>query len=495
MSKSYFPSLYQINTRVKLTELSAQLGRRASLDDISEPELDELASLGFDWIYLLGIWQTGIAGRNVSRSHPEWRREYQALLRDLQEEDICGSCFAIANYTVNQRLGDNQALKRLRERLHQRQLKLMLDFVPNHTAIDHPWVNENPGFYIQGTQADLQREPQNYLPIESTQGPQIFAYGRDPYFSGWPDTLQLNYGNPAVQEAMLEELLRIALMCDGVRCDMAMLILPQIFERTWNIVCEPFWLEAIGKIKEKYPSFVFMAEVYWDKEWSLQQQGFDYTYDKRLYDRLRESKARSVREHFWADLEYQRKSVRFLENHDEPRAAAIFSADIHQAAAILTYCCPGLRFFHQGQLQGWSQKISIHLCRGPEQQNNQNLEMFYRQLLDCLHLQIVRQGSWQLLECTPAWEENRSWNNYIAFAWEGEGERRLLITVNYAPSESQCYVRLPFPELKEQMFRLEDLMSTASYERWGNSLLSPGLYLDLPAWGYHIFDLIKQENS
>ena len=189
----------------------------------------------------------------------------------------------------------------------------------------------------------------------------MLAHGRDPYFPGWPDTLQLNYGNPATQEAMIAELVKIAGQCDGVRCDMAMLVLPDVFERTWNIQAQPFWPRATERVRERAPGFCFMAEVYWDLEWTLQQQGFDYTYDKRLYDRLRDGHARPVREHFHAGLDYQNKMARFLENHDEPRAAATFPADVHQAAAVITFLSPGLRFFHQGQFEGRRKRISPHL--------------------------------------------------------------------------------------------------------------------------------------
>src|SRR5262249_19769450 len=225
----------------------------------------------------------------------------------------------------------------------------MLDFVPNHTALDHPWVERHPEYYIRGTEADLERESKNYLRVKRAQGDTILAHGRDPYFPGWPDTAQLNYGNPATQEAMILELLRISSLCDGVRCDMAMLVLPDIFEQTWGVTTPPFWPVATQRVREVFPEFCFMAEVYWDREWTLQQLGFDYTYDKRLYDRLRGGQARPVREHLYAGLDYQNRLARFLENHDEARAAATFSSEVHQAAATITFLSPGMRFFHQGQ--------------------------------------------------------------------------------------------------------------------------------------------------
>ncbi|NKB18344.1 MAG: alpha-amylase, partial [Pseudanabaena sp. CRU_2_10] len=344
-------------------------------------------------------------------------------------------------------------------------------------------VQAHPEYYVPGTEAQLAEQPQNYIKVELPQGSAILAYGRDPYFDGWPDTLQLNYGNPALQTAMSEELLKISQWCDGLRCDMAMLLLPEIFQRTWGITTEPFWDKAIQKVRERYPDFIFIAEVYWDLEWTLQQHGFDYTYDKRLYDRLREQHIRPVKEHFWADLDYQKKSARFLENHDEPRAATTFPPGIHQAAAILTYFCPGLRFYHQGQLLGWQKKISVHLCRGPEQPTDPSLQGFYRQLLKVLRLSMFRNGDWQLLECKPAREGNWTWECVIAFAWQGHDGKRAIAVVNYAPNQSQCYVTLPWSDLDDRMYQLKDLMGSASYDRRGTDLLAPGLYLDLPAWG------------
>jgi glycosidase len=196
---------------------------------------------------------------------------------------------------VHRDLGGAAALARVRQRLEQRGVKLMLDFVPNHMAPDHPWIDEHPDYFVQGSEGDLARAPQNYCRAQTKTGPQVLAYGRDPYFDGWPDTLQLNYGNPALQQAMIGELERIAGQCDGVRCDMAMLVLPDVFESTWGIRAELFWPKATEAVRRKYPQFQFMAEVYWDREWTMQQQGFDYTYDKNLYDRLRDGEPASAR--------------------------------------------------------------------------------------------------------------------------------------------------------------------------------------------------------
>jgi hypothetical protein len=489
MNRPKYPSLYQINSRVWLTELSETLGRRATLDDIPDQALDQFVESGFDWIWFLSVWSTGEAAKNISRKNPGWRHEFEDTLTDLREEDIAGSGFAITGYNVHPDLGGDVALMRLRERLSRRGLKLMLDFVPNHMAPDHPWVEEHPDYFVHGTPEDLDRNPHNYTLVKRKQGDLIMAYGRDPYFSGWPDTLQLDYSNPGTVEAMSNELIRISGQCDGVRCDMAMLVLPDVFEKTWGRRAEIFWPVITNAVHKKSPGFLFMAEVYWDMEWVLQQQGFDYTYDKRLYDRLRDGHAQAIRAHFCADAAYQDKMARFLENHDEPRAASVFENAIHKAAALLTFLSPGLRFFHQGQFEGRKKRISPHLVRAPQEPVDMELHTFYDQLLDVMKNLLFRGGQWKLLDCNPAWDTNGSWDSCIAFAWEGDQGGKSLIVVNYAPHASQCYIRIPFSEFIGQSVRFRDLLSPASYDRDGNEVLSRGIYLDLPAWGYHVFDV------
>jgi glycosidase len=489
MHKALHPCLYQINTRVWLTELARTLGRPATLDDVPDAELDRLAKLGFDWVWLLSVWQTGSVGQRVSRTNLEWRREFEQTLPNLCDDDIPGSGFAITGYTVHKNLGGDAALDRLRERLSQRGLRLMLDFVPNHTGLDHPWVEEHPEYYIRGGEHDLARAPANFTWAKRKGGDLFLAHGRDPYFPGWPDTLQLNYGNPATQEAMAGELEKISDQCDGVRCDMAMLVLPDIFERTWGLSAESFWPKAINRVRRRLPNFCFMAEVYWDLEWTMQQQGFDYAYDKRLYDRLREGHARPIREHLQAGLEYQNKLARFLENHDEPRAAATFPEHICEAAAVLTFLAPGLRFFHQGQFEGRIKRISPHLSRAPDETVNGELVEFYNRLLAVLRNAVVRRGRWKLLQCQQAWEGNESADAFIAYTWQDSEGERLLVAVNYANHASQCYVRLPFTDLGTRQWRLRDLLGEGQYQREGSELQSRGLYLDVPAWQYHAFEL------
>ena len=369
-----YPSLDQINTRVWLRKLANTLGRPATLADIPDAFLDQVAAMGFDYVWFLGLWQTGLAGRQVSLSHREWLQEFQATLPDFTEADISGSPFAVTDYRLHQDFGPEADLLNLKERLWKRGLKLMVDFVPNHSAPDHPWVKQHPEFYVQGSEADLEREPQNYRRLETPSGSLILAYGRDPYFADWPDTFQLNYRHPRLREAMARELLKLAGIADGVRCDMAMLILPEVFQRTWGdlswptddspAVDEPFWPETIERVKAKNPGFIFMAEVYWgSRSGPLCSRASTIAMIRVSTIVCCPGTPPRYRSHLWADLAYQNRLARFLENHDEPRAAHEFPPPVHQAAAVITFLTPGLRFFHEGQLEG--RRVEFHHALGP----------------------------------------------------------------------------------------------------------------------------------
>ena len=499
-SRPKHPALYQINTRAWLHELGTALGRPATLDDVPDSELDRIAAGGFDWVWPLGVWQTGEAGRQVSLGEPSWQREYRELLPDFTDADVCGSPFAVRQYAVSRDLGGARELARLRERLAGRGVGLVLDFVPNHTALDHPWVRKHPEFYVQGTDEDQAREPANYTRVETREGARVLAHGRDPYFPGWPDTLQLNYRHAGLRTAMRDVLESIADQCDGVRCDMAMLVLPDVVHRTWGARARPgdgsapvdasFWSEAIAAVRARHPGFVFVAEAYWDLEWRLQQEGFEYTYDKRLYDRLREQDAADVLGHLGADAEYQRRSMRFLENHDEPRAAATFPPQVHPAAAVLGLLLPGLRLVHDGQATGRRLRTSNHLRRRAPEPVDRELESFYRRLLVCMQRPEVRDGHWQLLRAQSAWDGNATCRQFIAYRWESaEGE--LVIAVNYGPQRGQCYLPLADTPPGESV-RLHDLMHPlTTYERPGADLAQRGLYLDVPAWHAHVFEVLR----
>jgi hypothetical protein len=343
----------------------------------------------------------------------------------------------------------------------------------------------HPEYFVQGDADDARKDPTSFIEA----GGKVFACGRDPYFPAWPDVLQLNAFRPGLRQAVIETLADIAGQSDGVRCDMAMLLLNQIFERTWGDragqrPATEYWPDVISAIKKAHPDFLFMAEAYWDLEWELQQQGFDYCYDKRLYDRLEHDSAESVRLHLCADLAYQGKMVRFIENHDEPRALSAFSAQKERAAAVTIATIPGAKLFHEGQFEGRKVRLPVFLGRRPVEPVDPDLPGFYQTLLKAASLEGMRNGTWQLCERT-GWPDNASYQNLVAWCWRSAGEHHLVV-VNLSDSGAQGQVRLPWDELTGTSWQMTDLFTGQMYERSGKEMCNPGMYVDLPPWGCHV---------
>ena len=370
----------------------------------------------------------------------------------------------------------------------ERGLRLILDFVPNHVAPDHPWVFEHPEYFVQGNADEAKNDPSSFIEA----GGKVFACGRDPYFPAWPDVLQLNAFQPGLRQAVIETVAEIAAQCDGIRCDMAMLLLNNIFERTWgaragNRPSDDYWRTVIPAIKAQWPEFRFIAEAYWDLEWELQQQGFDYCYDKKLYDRMEHGDAENVRLHLLADSSYQEGMVRFIENHDEPRAAATFPDGKGRAAAVAILTLPGARLLHEGQFEGRKVRLPVFLGRRPAEPVDPDLAAFYERLLRETHRDVFRNGVWRLCE-KSGWPDNQSCLNLLAWCWVKDDER-FLVVVNFSAGSSQALVRVPWDELRGKTWRLNDVLTGESYDRSGDEMRDSGLYVDLGPWQGHLFQM------
>jgi hypothetical protein len=392
---------------------------------------------------------------------------------------------------VDAHLGGETGLAVARRELAKRGMKLLLDFVPNHVAPDHRWVLEHSDYFIQGTSEEATNNPSSYIEVQG----KFYACGKDPNFPPWPDVLQLNAFAPALRQAAKETVLSIAAQCDGVRCDMAMLMLNQIFARTWgDRAGQPppidYWRDVIPAVKSVYPDFCLIAEAYWDLEWELQQQGFDFCYDKRLYDRLEQGDPGSIRLHLGADLAYQEKLLRFLENHDEPRAAAAFSGAREGAAAVIASSLPGARLFHEGQLQGRKIRLPVFLGKRPAEPVDQGLQTFYEKLLEAIHAPVFHDGAWKLCECS-GWPDNQSCQNLVAWNWVNDNDRRLII-VNFCERAVQGRVQVPWGEIPGTAWHLTDAFSGWSCDRDGDEMSSAGLYVELQAWSFYFFSAGKR---
>jgi hypothetical protein len=477
------PVIYEVNTAVWLDELSRAAGRPVTLADVPDSGWDTITPSGVDAVWLMGVWERSPDGLALAKANTGLLESFREALHDLREEDIIGSPYCVRQYMADRRFGGPRGLAAARAALAARGLRLILDYVPNHVAPDHPWVTSRPDFFIQGDDDDVKADPAGWL----SAGGHVLAHGRDPYFPPWPDVVQLNAFSAAVRAMTAGTLSDIASQCDGIRCDMAMLMTNEVFAKTWGGRAGPrpeeeFWPAVIAELRTRHPETVLIAEAYWDMEWTLQQQGFDFCYDKRLYDRILGEDASSVREHLRADASYQSRLVRFLENHDEPRVADRLPPAAWQSAAVTVATLPGATLWHEGQFEGRRVRPPVFLARRPDEPPDEELGRWYRRLLDTVAGHGVRAGAWQLLDAR-GWPDNQSSDNLIAWSWAPSdlagGAERHVVVVNLSAVPAQGRIPLPWPDLPGRGWRLTDLLDDEEWERGGGELADPGLFVDL----------------
>ena len=474
--------ILEINTWVWLGERSDVHGRELTLGTIPDADWDAVLLPGVDAVWLMGVWTRSPAGSVIARTEAGVRAELEAALPDLVDEDVVGSPYAIRGYTVDARLGGDEGLAAARAALAARGVRLILDHVPNHVARDHAWVSAQPGYLVRGTPADHQRQPHHFIAV----GGNTFALGRDPYFPPWTDVVQLNAFAAGLRDATARTLSTIATMADGVRCDMAMLVLNEVFARTWGDLAGPppatdFWAPIIAEVRRAAPAFLFVAEAYWDMEPQLLSQGFDYCYDKRLYDRVVDADAAGLRDHLRAPLDRQRRLLRFLENHDEPRAAAELAPDAQHVAAVAVCTLPGALLLYEGQAEGRKVRPPVQLGRRPFEPVDTALRHFYVQLLAAVQSAGLRQGEWTLLETEPL----SGAVGVVAWSWEGPGGR-FLVVVNLSNGPWEGRVRLPWPRGAADRFVVGELLSVAHYDHDAEAVAEAGLYVSLDRFGWHL---------
>lgn len=436
------PHILEINTRSWLKRLEARYGHPLTLDQVPDEYWQRAKDLGFDAIWFMGVWKLSPAAEQIARSNPDIQAQIRAIKPDFKPEDITASPYAVYEYTVDEALGGDAALAALRGKLNALGINLLLDFVGNHTAIDSPTVTSDPDLYINtGTQ-----EPHAHKDwfFKNANGVYI-AHGRDPYFAPWTDTAQLNYFNPKTREFMLKNLLHVADLCDGVRCDMAMLSLNKVQRDTWwefiggNLPKEEFWHQALTAVHDKHPEFIFIAEVYWGLEWDIQELGFDYTYDKVLYDRLRFSNAENIKGHLGAEHLFQMRSIRFTANHDEEESLKAFGKEKSLAASTIIATLPGARMFYLFQLLGRPQRLPIQYVKDlfPV---DKDVATHYARLLTIASAPEFHGGQWSLKETRPFAKEDFSYKNILAWQWKQRNTGKMVV-INYCNQPSRC--RLP----------------------------------------------------
>ena len=484
------PHLYEINTWAWLEELSANLGRKIGLRDVPDSEWDSIASFGFDFVWLMGVWERSPVGRRFFQTDAASFTGFDAALPGWKLSQIVGSPYSVHRYQPDPRIGSWADLDFVRKKLRARNIGLILDFVANHTAPDHPWTTSHPEYYVRGTQDDFRKNPPEFYLVETETEPDLLAYGRDPYFPPWRDVVQLNYFEPAARSALIAALRTIARHCDGVRCDMAMLVLNDIFARTWapflagrKTPSREFWSEAIDAV----PEFVWLAEVYWNCEAPCQALGFQFTYDKGLYDALRDGNIDEVHSRLSADLAVQTRAARFFENHDEARSATVFGSAKREAFATLIATLPGMRFYHHGQLDGRKIHLPIPLAVAAPETPDVETRAFYERILKLSNESVFHSGQWQLLETQSAGDD--TFRNLVAYQWLAKNAWKVVI-VNLSGASSQARVRFPAGISASQQYTFLDQLHDVPYPRAGDEIAHSGLFIRLDPYRAHLFDII-----
>ena len=310
------------------------------------------------WLGCSHVWYTGIIRHSTQASENGCTASHPQFVKGK-----AGSPYAICDYyDVNAYLADNpedrlEEFKQLIKRTHDAGLKVIIDFVPNHVSRDYGKVDPTEGHSMLGREDDKtvhwkQENDFYYYPGQSLILPTTTPKGMEAYkefpamatgnncftstpgINDWFETVKINYCDyhTGTWDKMYDIIEYWAsLGVDGFRCDMVELVPPQFFK----------WL--ISKIKTKYPSLIFVAEVYKKELYGeyIREVGFDYLYDKSgLYDTLRSVVEKNVGDdgmpvdlwqsatgitRNWQYLgDLQPYMLNFLENHDEQRFASEF---------------------------------------------------------------------------------------------------------------------------------------------------------------------------
>ncbi len=481
------PQLIEVNARLWMNRVRKTLPQ-TNLDSIPDAQWKSLAENGFDMVWLMGVWQRSPAARRLAMEYAHRGNDFKQALPGWTDADITGSPYAIFDYVPDSSLGSPD-LAAVKAAVNRAGMRLILDFVPNHVAVDNPWVVSNPDWFVPALPTELAHHPEWYF---SNANGLMLAHGRDPNYPPWTDTAQVNFYSPGLREAFAAELLKMTELADGVRCDMAMLGINEIFDGVWgkhikNTRPAPeFWPEIISRVKLKRPDFVFIAEAYWGFEQKLIDFGFDFAYDMDSYKLLRYSDAGKIKARLVESAHVLPHLAHFIENHDEQRALTAFGRERSKAAAVIISTLPGLRFFHDGQLDGKQVKMPVQLVREPDEAADPEIRTFYERLLKINSAPVFRSGRWQMERVSPASKGDNSFENLLAWSWIDDGDPGLVV-VNYSGSPARGWLTSPPQPCAEGRVLYQDELNDRSYIRERSELNDRGLYVALEAWGAHVF--------
>jgi hypothetical protein len=452
------PHILEVNARAWFKKIQREIPDVVALDDIPDDYIVEIKDWGFDALWLMGVWQGGAAAKEIARENAGVNEGVRKVIPEYSKGDIWASPYAILDYSVADMFGGNEALLRFKKRLNDYDIALILDFVGNHLTVDHPLTLSDSDIFVRPT-----TEPNDKDTFFQTENGDWLAHGKDPFTPAWTDTVQLNLFNPKARDLVVSQVLQVMELCDGVRCDVTMVMLGKIFEGTWSGYVEEarpeeeLWTEVLRHARAKNPSFVFIAEVYWGLEWEVQELGFDYTYDKVLYDRLLESTTSDVRGHLRAEQLFQMRSVRFVANHDEESSIAAFGPERSKAAAAVTATVPGARLFILNQLHGEKYRLPVQYVPINGEIDYEFFD-FYRKLLAIINHPCFHDGQWELQEAQPTEDGGDTFDNILTWSWiqpsvckivvvnYSDQSAKFMLAINHLPNTDTTAIREEFTQ-------------------------------------------------
>ena len=426
----------------------------------------------------MGVWKLGTYGLEFDK-----KQDYSSVLPGWSQDDVIGSPYAIAEYTCNPDIGTNDDLIWLRQQLNSRGMKLMLDFVPNHSAVDAPTATSNQKLYMRAPsgKTDSKRYTDSGL-----------AYGKDPYFDPWRDVIQWNYWESETRQFMKDNLLTVLKYADGARCDMAHLVLNDVFGNTWKEELNAwgyqrpnseFWDYAFKEVKTKYPDAILLAEVYEDWEIELLYKlGFTYCYDKVLLDKLEES-AYTVNDYIhYKGESYWGHVAHFVENHDENRAVYnMGSVEKTNAAGTIAATLGGMIFFNHGQWSGLRNKLDVHLRRGATETPNTSVTKYYETLM-----KIIVDPAFKGPNYYFVWNmSGDKASEFVAYIREKDSSHYLVV-VNYHGYYGCAEVPI-YNMAGSGMVNVKEMISNTVYSRNAETMRGVGLTVCLKAYQAQIF--------
>ncbi len=489
------PHIYEINLMTWLNELCAREHRNISLRNIPISVWTDLKDKGIDIVWLMGVWHRSKDACRRARNESGLLNECRSILEDFKIEDVVGSPYAIDRYSPDPSFGSEQDLMGLRDTLEDIGISLILDFVPNHTACDHYWVKQHPEYFVNTQVSKKGKCKQGFFHNLSLPEEMCIAHGSDPFYHPWTDTAQVNYCNPEAINAALNTLLDLRKYCHGLRCDMAMLVVKKVFQKTWSnylkdVADTEFWELVSDRLKSDGRHCLMIAEVYWNMEPDLIKLGFDFTYDKTFYDLLISEDIKGLKKHLSASVAFQNKMVRFLENHDEPRAMSVFGPERIFCAMVIHATVPGMRFWHHGQFEGNLLRVPVQLRRAPIEPVKHDLREFSDRLLQEVDHPVFHDGEWEMCEI-EGWQDNLAYQNLLAWTWR-QGEDRRLIIVNFTSVPAQGLVKVPGNWLpKGETFVCVDPLKGDKYQRSTAQVNTSGLHVELEEWDFHFFRVVE----